>query len=179
MHGLSESKVAKVIIGIRDPSKKFRKTSKVKLDLPKGINKRILMGVPSNTAYDMPNRDEEEQAKEPINNAYLLAIHEHGTIDGRIPARPLIEPVVNQEQTYINKSILDYLKLVSEKKLESANQRLDMLAIYLEGALVDYFDNNNWVPNAPITIARKGSAKPLIDTGDLRRSIRAFADDKE
>jgi len=29
-----------------------------------------------------------------------------------------------------------------------------------------------WAPNAPSTIARKGSSKPLIDTGQLRGSIQ-------
>ena len=29
----------------------------------------------------------------------------------------------------------------------------------------------NWAPNSPLTIAQKGSAMPLIDTGKLRQSI--------
>ena len=33
-------------------------------------------------------------------------------------------------------------------------------------------DSSNFTPNAPATIARKGSSKPLIDTGRLRQSIR-------
>lgn len=32
-------------------------------------------------------------------------------------------------------------------------------------------DGNAWTPNAPATIARKGSSKPLIDTGNLRASF--------
>ena len=28
-----------------------------------------------------------------------------------------------------------------------------------------------WLPNSPLTIAQKGSAMPLIDTGKLRQSI--------
>lgn len=31
--------------------------------------------------------------------------------------------------------------------------------------------NGEWEPNSPLTIERKGSSKPLIDKGDLRRSI--------
>jgi hypothetical protein len=30
---------------------------------------------------------------------------------------------------------------------------------------------NHWAPNTPGTIARKGSDRPLIDTGALRQSI--------
>ena len=32
-------------------------------------------------------------------------------------------------------------------------------------------DGDAWTPNAPATIARKGSSKPLIDTGNLRASF--------
>ena len=35
------------------------------------------------------------------------------------------------------------------------------------------FGSAELAPNAPSTIARKGSDKPLIDTGSLRRSIVA------
>ena len=31
--------------------------------------------------------------------------------------------------------------------------------------------NGNWVPNAPATIRRKGSDRPLIDTGQLVNSV--------
>jgi hypothetical protein len=31
--------------------------------------------------------------------------------------------------------------------------------------------DNHWAPNTPGTIARKGSNRPLIDTGALRNSI--------
>lgn len=31
--------------------------------------------------------------------------------------------------------------------------------------------NGNWTPNAAYTIAKKGSAKPLIDTRTMRQSV--------
>ena len=34
--------------------------------------------------------------------------------------------------------------------------------------------DNGWKPNAPSTIKAKGSDKPLIDTGELRKSIRGI-----
>jgi hypothetical protein len=30
---------------------------------------------------------------------------------------------------------------------------------------------NNWKPNKPATIKRKGSARPLVDTDEMRKSI--------
>ena len=149
-------------------------SSLMSIIVPDVENTRILMGVPADTANDRETEDEE---KSDINNAYLLSIHEHGSIDGRIPARPLLEPVIKQEEQFIKRGWAKYIKLMGEGSMEAAQTHIQKMALYMEGKLVEYFDNNNWTPNAPSTIARKGSAKPLIDTGDLRRSIRAFVDE--
>lgn len=34
-----------------------------------------------------------------------------------------------------------------------------------------FVEDNGWPPNAPSTIAQKGSDRPLIDTGELRKSV--------
>lgn len=166
--------VSRYIIGYKKKTSRFIQTRKLtEIIVPSVVDARILLGVPSSTAN---KREGIEDEKEPINNAELLSIHEHGTIDGRIPARPLIEPVIIQEKVYINNGFDKYLKLIIANKFNQAEIQLEKMAIYLEGKLVEYFDNNNWTPNAPSTIKKKGSAKPLIDTGDLRRSIRAFVE---
>ena len=164
----------RVIIGFKTTNRSLKNSRSImEIIVPDVEKQRILMGVPSSTAGDRETDDENE----PINNAELLAIHEHGTIDGRLPARPLLEPVIKQEKTYIKKSFEKYISLMNDDEKEKASSVLDRLALYLQGKLVEYFDNNNWVPNAPSTIKRKGSAKPLINTGDLRRSIQAFVDE--
>ena len=51
----------------------------------------------------------------------------------------------------------------------------DVVAEDLATAVVDRIDSRgdgDWAPNAPSTIARKGSDAPMIDTGQLRSSIR-------
>ena len=56
-------------------------------------------------------------------------------------------------------------------------QGVDILQIYEQIALVAQADvqlnivKGEWVANAESTIKRKGSSKPLIDTGRLRQSI--------
>jgi hypothetical protein len=37
---------------------------------------------------------------------------------------------------------------------------------------------NGWPENSPITIAAKGSDKPLIDTGELRKAITYVVGDR-
>lgn len=162
--------MTRFIIGFKTNIREIEKKIITEIIVPEVEKTSVLLGVPASTAIERENEDE----KEPVNNAELLAIHEKGSIDGSLPARPLIEPVIEQEKSFIKRSFDKYLSLSSDGKLEEANIVLEKLAIYLEGKLVEYFDNNVWAPNAPGTIKRKGSAKPLIDTGDLRRSIRAF-----
>lgn len=41
-----------------------------------------------------------------------------------------------------------------------------------QGQVVDKIDEITTPPNAPSTIARKKSSKPLIDTGDMRAAVR-------
>lgn len=164
----------KFVIGFKTTSKILHKDI-MEIILPnKDVSStRILMGVPKETSEDRESKNE----KEPMNNAYLLSIHEHGTIDGTIPARPLLSSVIKQEKEYIDNGFEKYIKLIDEDKPYSAENQLKKMAVYLEGKLVEYFDKNNWEANAPSTIARKGSARPLIDSGDLRRSIKAFVDE--
>ncbi len=59
---------------------------------------------------------------------------------------------------------------------QGAKGVLDVVAEDLVAAVVDRIDSQGdgeWPPNTPETIARKGSAAPMIDTGQLRGSIRA------
>jgi len=168
--------MGKTIIGFETKEKDLIGTMSLQqIIIPNLKDKRIMMGVPSETADKRKDKKKEED--EEINNAYLLAIHEHGTTDGRIPARPLIEPVLKQEERFIKKGFETYLKMIEGKNIQGADVHLEKMALYIETKLKEYFDNNTWTPNAPSTIAKKGSAKPLIDTGDLRRSIKAFVDE--
>ena len=52
-------------------------------------------------------------------------------------------------------------------------RRLGVVGVgQIQSLIVGY----GWAPNAPWTIAAKGSDRPLIDTGRLRQSIRASVD---
>lgn len=56
-----------------------------------------------------------------------------------------------------------------------ASHIFDVVAEDLVTAVVDRIDSRGdgeWPPNSPATIARKGSDAPMIDTGQLRSSIR-------
>lgn len=56
-------------------------------------------------------------------------------------------------------------------KNAEANKALGMLGEVVRSDIVKSIDRTLTPPNSPVTIARKGSSHPLIDTGLLRASV--------
>lgn len=110
-----------------------------------------------------------------VGNAELLFIHTNGSALNHIPARPVLEPAITQPKTQelIAKQLSAVVTDILAIKPEAAEQDLEKAGLIAENAAKRWFTDpsNGWAPNAPATIARKGSSKPLIDTGEMRRSI--------
>lgn len=98
-----------------------------------------------------------------------------------IPARSFLElPLTTQtkklEKYTIEKfggeglQALEYW--IAEKgDLESVAQMLGVAGVRLVNEAFETSGWGNWAENSPLTIAQKGSALPLINTGKLRQSI--------
>ena len=114
-------------------------------------------------------------AKQMINNAQLLYIHTEGSPLKRIPARPVLQPAIEDPQN--SALICEQLEKAADAALagksEQVERHLKLAGQVAENLCRAWFTNprNGWAPNAPSTIRRKGSSKPLIDTGELRKSI--------
>jgi hypothetical protein len=130
----------------------------------------VLVGVPEEDAARQKN-----QENEPITNAQLAYVHTHGSPIHKIPARPIIEPAIEDPDN--QEDIAVYLKKAAEFALDGDKSNtlaeLNKAGMDAQNAVRDWFTNpkNNWAPNSPITIRRKGSDRPLIDTVQLRRSM--------
>lgn len=110
--------------------------------------------------------------------AQRLYESKYGSPAYRIPPRPIIEPAIeaNSEkiQEKINLAVSNFLKgdfIQGEKNLKKAG-------MFAQNKVRAWFvdDRNNWPPNASSTIAAKSKNgkikdRPLIDTGELRKSI--------
>lgn len=88
---------------------------------------------------------------------------------GPIPARPyLLQSIRNNRKKYI-----DALK-TSASKLVRGTTDLTTVMNKLGALAADdvkmTITNGSFAPNSPVTIALKGSSKPLMDTGRLRNS---------
>lgn len=100
-----------------------------------------------------------------MTNAKLGAILNYG-IPGKIPPRPWLIPGYKQGEKRYTKDLKHSIE--SGLNLPTAMLRIGSLAT---GEVQKYMTDLRVPPNAPLTIALKGSDNPLIDTGLLRSSI--------
>ena len=83
----------------------------------------------------------------------------------RIPARPFLRNAQN-------KAIARGEKIVQVRMEENADveQICKDIGLMLQDEIKNQISHGTFVPNAPSTIKRKGSSRPLVDTGNLRQS---------
>jgi len=118
---------------------------------------------------------------EPVTNAELLFIHTNGSPVNNIPARPVIEPAIKDDKERLSKMMESAFLTAEKGDTEGALRKLKLAGMRAQNVCRAWFVNpkNGWPPNSPGVAARKrakGSTnpKPLIDTGELRKSITYF-----
>lgn len=78
--------------------------------------------------------------------------------------RKLIYEFIGDQEIFEEYADKDFMK-------QLANLIGEAGLLQIQKAFNDGGINGEWEANSPLTIERKGSSKPLIDKGDLRRSI--------
>lgn len=106
---------------------------------------------------------------EAVGNAALLALHEHGSPLRGLPARPLLEPALEEARGELSVAMGESLKAALDGGAPRA--ALDAVGEAALGALLSYFDRAPWPPNSPATVRRKGSSQTLVETGALRAAL--------
>ena len=119
-----------------------------------------------------------EDNSEGITNAELLFIHTNGSPINRVPARPVIEPALEDDQERLTSMMQRMVLLALSGDLEEATDQLKRIGMRGQNVSRAWFTNpkNGWPPNSPAVQRakrKKGSTnpRPLIDTGELRKSI--------
>lgn len=105
--------------------------------------------------------------------AEVGAFHEFGT--RTIPQRSFIRGWFDENVASNRELVFSQLKLVVAGKLP-LETALERIALKAEAGVKLRIRNRIPPPLKPATIARKGSSVPLIDTGQLRASIRGKAE---
>lgn len=104
----------------------------------------------------------------------IAMFNELGTV--HIPSRPFLRDSVDAHTDEINA----FLQSMRSQLVRgsSAEQILKKIGVFQKGLIQEEIVNGDFVPNSPETIKRKGSDKPLIDTGRMRQSINYVIQEK-
>lgn len=105
------------------------------------------------------------------NVAFVASVHEFGAPGVNIPARPFMRPTVNTKKDSWVKTVRNGIPKVVTGKM-TAFDVLDLVGIQAAADVQESISKVTSPPLSPITIARKGSAKPLVDTGQMIASVR-------
>lgn len=135
---------------------------------------RVKVGILGGKAKEKRKTD----GGEVVTNAQIGFINEFGRLQGKpkIPARSFLNMPL---RLYLAEFLKRHSGMTG-KELEKAIQRGEAeklatkLGLIAEEVVQTAFATRgfgNWAPNAPMTVEKKGSDSPLIDTGELRRSI--------
>lgn len=85
------------------------------------------------------------------------------------PARPFLRQSVDGNASQITAMCKAQLQAIASGK-SSAEDALKAIGAMQKGLVQHTIRNGEFAPNAPSTVKKKGSDRPLIDTGRMRQS---------
>jgi hypothetical protein len=133
--------------------------------LKKLENTQVLVGIPEESGA--------RKDGDGVTNAELLYIHTHGSPINNIPPRPVIEPAIEDDREIIGTLLGDAAKAAADGDDVRMMNALEKAGLRGQNTARLWFKNpkNNWSPNQQATIDKKGSDRPLVNTGEMRDSI--------
>lgn len=120
--------------------------------------KAVYVGIP---------KEKNPTTEEGFRMSDLAAVHEFGSPDRNIPERSFLRASVSNNQGR-------YFKFLSDRLIKGGGEPekiLNELSVVAQDDVREYIVNGKFAPLSEKTVKRKGSSKPLIDTGRLRQSI--------
>ncbi len=109
-----------------------------------------------------------EQDDNGVDIADIAMFNEIGTDNA--PARPFMRKSVDDNASSINSACKSLLQSITKGE-KTAKDVYQTLGNMQKGLIQDKITSGEFTPNAPSTIRRKKSDKPLIDTGRMRQSV--------
>lgn len=106
--------------------------------------------------------------EEGVTLAQVAAWNEYGTEHS--PSRPFMRQTMKDHQDDITKVAAAALRDAAASRGD-IQPVLNKIGAYTKSCMQKEIRDGGWVANAPSTIAKKGSSRPLIDTGRMRQSV--------
>ena len=128
-------------------------------------NHEVLVGVPQEKSS--------RKGSGKVTNAELLFIHTNGSPVRGIPARPVLQPAIENDKERVGEMLGKAIDAATSGNKEQVVPALERAGQYGANICRAWFTNpsNSWEPNSEETKKRKKSSRPLIDTGEMRKSI--------
>lgn len=105
-------------------------------------------------------------------NAELGAVHEFGSKSRNIPARSFLRmPITLHQKRIVKLASKRVMELLAKGQIVKFWEDLGRVATNVIQQAFASSGFGSWAPNKPATVRAKGSSRPLIDTGQLRRAI--------
>jgi len=113
--------------------------------------------------------------------AYQLYIMAHGSPLWHSPPRPVLEPAIEAHKDAIAVLFKRVMQAACKGDKVAMQKAIIACGMAAQNYCRDWFTDphNGWPPNSPVTIALKGSARPMIDTGTMRKAITYVVREKE
>lgn len=125
----------------------------------------------ANNSFTKIGLQENATNKEGEDLVEIAATNEFGDPGRRIPERSFIRSTTDEVRPEAFRLMKTGLGRIIDGKT-SARKVLGKVGLFMETKIKKKITDLRTPPNAPLTIALKGSDNPLIDTGQLRQSIR-------
>ena len=105
--------------------------------------------------------------------AHALYVQSHGSPLLRVPPRPVLEPAIKADHVKITKELTKAIQAAERDDQPAKERALKRAGQEAQNACLDWFEDprNGWAPNSPATIRRKKSDKPLVNIGEMKKSI--------
>lgn len=113
-------------------------------------------------------KSEIKHKTEPLTPAQKAIINEFG-VPGKVPARPFMRNTFRNNRNFVDMLQKNATKVVKDHW--PINKALVLLGEKVRGEIIREINALDEPPNAPGTIARKRSSKPLIDTAEMRNNV--------
>lgn len=141
---------------------------KVLASIQRLVGQEVLVGIPATTT----ERSEGEPG-EPINNAQLGYIHEYGSPKANIPARPFLEPGVEDQR----ESIGNHLQKAASSALKGDDGKLDAelnaAGLIAQAGARNRITSSNYEPLSPSTIRNRRKSR---NTQSMRAEEQNYLD---